>query len=98
MGFKTKLVSNWGREKRRERGEEQMERRRGRGRGRKEEEEEKPSSKKVWNYMAFKVLNGFPCNCMVISCLQPRVFLGFHPNPIIIESKEDKTIKSTRSI
>ena len=47
---------------------------------------------------AFKALNGFPCNCMVISCLQPRVLLGFHPNPIIIESKVDKTIKSRRSI
>ena len=47
---------------------------------------------------AFKALNGFPCNCMVISGLQPRVLLGFHSNPIIIESKVDKTINSTRSI
>ena len=68
-------------------------RRRGRGRGR--------GAKIKLRYgttWAFKALNGFPCNCMVISCLQPRVLLGFHPNPIIIESKVDKTIKSTRSI
>ena len=67
--------------------------------------EEFKKDSKVWNYVykygttwAFKALNGFPCNCMVISCLQPRVLLGFHPNPIIIESKVDKTIKSIRSI
>ena len=83
-----------GREGEKRKGEEGR-RRRGRGRS---QDQAKPSSKKVWNYMAFKALNGFPCNCMVISCLQPRVFLGFHPNPIIIESKVDKTIKSTRII
>ena len=48
--------------------------------------------------MDFKALNGFPCNCMVMSCLHPRVMLGFNPNPIIMESKVDKTINSTRSI
>ena len=53
---------------------------------------------KYGNTWTFKALNGFPCNCMVISCLQPRVLLGFHPNPIIMESKVDKTINSTRSI
>ena len=72
---KTKhLVSNWGREKRRERGEEQKERRIGRGRGRREEEEEEGKRKKrsqapkmygtTW---AFKAWNCFPYNCIVIS-------------------------------
>ena len=76
----------------------------GKERRREEEEEEEKKRKKMeepkryGTTWAFKALNGFPCNCMVISCLQPRVLLGFHPNPIIIESKVDKTINSTRSI
>ena len=76
--------------------EKERRRRRGRGRGRKEIKQAK--IKRYGTTWAFKALNGFPCNCMVISCLQPRVLLGFHPNPIIIKSKVDKTIKSTRSI
>ena len=31
-------------------------------------------AKRYGTTWAFKALNGFPCNCMVISCLQPRVF------------------------
>ena len=65
---------------------------------RRREGEKFKQAKRYGTTWAFKALNGFPCNCMVISCLQPRVLLGFHPNPIIIESKVDKTIKSTRSI
>ena len=66
--WKTKTVE-------RERREEEK-KRRGRGRRRREEENEGDQSK-VWNNMvlygitwAFKALNGFPCKCMVISCLQ----------------------------
>ena len=80
-------------EKKRKRKRRRRRRRRRRGRGR--EAKIKLRYGTTW---AFKALNSFPCNCMVISCLQPRVLLGFHPNPIIIESKVDKTIKSTRSI
>ena len=57
-----------GREEQKEKEEEEK---------KKKKEEEEKSSKKVWHYMvlygitwAFKALNGFPCNCMVISCLQ----------------------------
>ena len=90
-----KTVEREGEKRRREEEEEEEEEKK------KKRRKRRRSSKlrsKVWNYMAFKALNGFPCNCMVISCLKPRVFLGFHPNPIIIESKVDRTIKSTRSI
>ena len=59
-------------------------RREGEKRRRKEEEEKKRKKEdssqdqaKVWNLgflygttWAFKALNGFPCNCIVISCLQ----------------------------
>ena len=34
---------------------------------------------------------------MIIILPKPRVLLGFHPNPIIMESKVDKTLNSIRS-
>ena len=60
------------------RGEEGEKRKREKKRKRKRiRREEKQSQTKVWNYMvlygtkwAFKALNGFSCNCMVISCLK----------------------------
>ena len=36
--------------------------------------------------------------CMIIILPKPRVLLGFHPNPIIMESKVDKTLNSTRKV
>ena len=36
--------------------------------------------------------------CMMIILLKPRVLLGFHLNPKIMESKVGKTLDSTRSI
>ena len=33
---------------------------------------------------------------MIIILPKPRVLLGFHPNPKIMESKVDKTLNSTR--
>ena len=51
-----------------EKGEKRRGKERRRGRGR--EEEEKPSSKRYGTTWTFKALNGFPCNCMVISCPQ----------------------------
>ena len=81
------------------RGEEGEKRKREKKRKKKRRKGRRRSqAKRYGTTWAFKALNGFPCNCMVISCLEPRVLLGFHPNPIIIESKVDKTIKSTRSI
>ena len=35
---------------------------------------------------------------MIIILPKPRVLLGFHPKPIIMEIKVDKTLKSTRSL
>ena len=34
--------------------------------------------------------------CMMIILLKPRVLLGFHLSPKIVESKVDKTLNSTR--
>ena len=34
--------------------------------------------------------------CMMINLLKPRVFLGFHLIPKIMESKVGKTLNSTR--
>ena len=34
--------------------------------------------------------------CMIVILPKPRVLLGFHPNPIIMESKVDKTLNSIR--
>ena len=80
------LIKTWDKSKfglifeRPKRGEEKGKRKREK-RKRKKKKRKRRSSKKVRNYMvlygttwAFKALNGFPCNCMVISCLQPRVF------------------------
>ena len=80
---------------------EKKERRRRRGRGREEEEEKKRSSKKVWkltlimNSMRFGMDLWF---CMIIILPKPRVLLGFHLNPKIMESKVGKTLDSTRNI
>ena len=35
-------------------------------------------------------------SCMMIILLKPRVLLGFHLSPKIVESKVDKTLISTR--
>ena len=34
----------------------------------------------------------------IIACPKPRVLLGFHPNPKIIESKVGKTLNGTREV
>ena len=52
-----------GKERRRGRGREEEE-----NRGRRREVQARP--KRYGTTWAFKALNGFPCNCMVISCLQ----------------------------
>ena len=36
--------------------------------------------------------------CMIIILPKPRVLLGFHPIPIIMESKVDKTLNNTRKV
>ena len=78
------------------------------GRRREEEEEEEKKkrreeesqAKKVWRLTLIMDSMRFGMDlwfCMIIILPKPRVFLGFHPNPIIMESKEDKTLNSTRS-
>ena len=75
-----------------------------RGRGREEEDEGekfKQSQIKVrkltliMDSMRFGIDLWF---CMIIILPKTRVLLRFHPNPIIMESKVDKTLNSTRSI
>ena len=75
-----------------------------------EEEEEKKrkrrSSKKVWNFgfLVWKptlIMNSMRFGmylwvCMMIILLKPRVLLGFHLIPKIMESKVGKTLNSTR--
>ena len=47
----------------------------------------------IMNYMRFGM---YLWVCMMIILLKPRVLLGFHLNPKIMESKVDKTLNSTR--
>ena len=47
-------------------------------------------------YGISKVWNGFPYNCMVISCPQTEGLLGFHNNQRFIESRVSKTLNGTR--
>ena len=72
-------------EKKRRRGKE---RRRGRGR----EEEERRSQDQ--RYGTTKLEYG-SLVCMIIILPKPRVLLGFHLNPKILESKVGKTLNST---
>ena len=68
--------------------------------------EEPRSSKKVWNFgfLVWKptlIMNSMRFGmylwvCMMIILLKPRVFLGFHLIPKIMESKVGKTLNSTR--
>ena len=88
--IRPKLVSFGGRPNRREREGRGKERRRGRGRGR--EEEAKPK-----RYETTKIEYG-SLVCRIIILPKPRVLLGFHPNPKIMESKVGKTLNSTISI
>ena len=67
-----------------------------RGRGREEEEEKKRSHDKKGMELTLDMEHMSFVWLLVVSNL--GFLLGFHPNPIIIESKVDKTIKSTRSI
>ena len=89
----------WGRRETVERGRE----------GREEEEEDvgaKIKANKVWNFgfLVWKptlIMNSMRFGmylwvCMLINLLKPRVLLGFHLNPKIMESKVDKTLNSTR--
>ena len=87
------------------RGEENVkekEKRRGRGRRWRSQDQ----ANKVWNFgfLVWKltlIINSMRFGmylwvCMMIILLKPRVLLGFHLNPKIMESKVDKTLNSTR--
>ena len=93
MGFKTNLVSFLRDQNRREREGRGKERRRGRGR---EEEEKRGSRREVQQakrYGTTKLEYG-SLVCMIIILPKPRVLLGFHLNPKIMESKVGKTLNS----
>ena len=100
-GLKTKLVSNWGREKRREReGREKGEKKRKRKR---EEEKRKKNERSSSNQKGME-LHGILKFCMNFDALmvislfpKPRVLLGFLPNPRILKSNLGKTLNRTRS-
>ena len=75
-------------------------RRRRRGRGR-EEEEKRRSSRKIQRYGTLDFWYGTTkleygsLVCMIIILPKPRVLLGFHLNPKLMESKVSKTLNST---
>ena len=50
------------------------------------------------DYGFYEIWYGSYGICMIIILPKPRVLLGFHPKPIVMESKVGKTFKSTRSI
>ena len=98
MGFKTKIGLILKGENRREgekrRREEEEERRR-------KEEEEDGGSKRYGTMTMSKNSSKIWYESLVLYdyyLAKPRVLLGFHPNTIIMESKVDKTLNSTRSI
>ena len=75
-------------EKKRRRGKESR-----RGRGREEEEEKKRrQDQKGMELLNLSMDIWF---CMIIILPKPRVLLGFHLNPKIMESKVGKTLNST---
>ena len=63
--WRPKREKNGGEEKEKRRREEEEEEEKEKRR----EEEEDGGAKRYGTTWAFKALNGFPCNCMVISCL-----------------------------
>ena len=77
-----------GEEKREEEKEEEKKKRR---------EEEGEKFKQDQRYGTTKLEYG-SLVCMIIILPKPRVFLGFHLNPIIMESMVGKTLNSTRKV
>ena len=90
-------------------GTKREEKRMGERREEEEEEEKKKRSQdqaKVWNFgflvwkptliMNYMRFCMYLWVCMMIILLKPRVLLGFHLNPKIMESKVDKTLNGTR--
>ena len=75
MDLRPILVSNWGREtvEREERRGEEEEEEEMKKRREEEGEKFKQGQKGMELYGISKVLNGFPCNCMVIILPKPRV-------------------------
>ena len=88
MDLRPNLVSIWERKRWRRKGEEK-ERRRRRGR----EREEKRRGKGDQRYGTTKLEYG-SLVCMIIILPKPRVLLGFHLNPKIMESKVGNTLNS----
>ena len=69
-------------------------RRRRRGRGREEEVQARPTSMETnLDYGFYEIWYGSYRICMIIILPKPRVLLGFHPNPKIMEIKVGKSHK-----
>ena len=89
--------------KAKKREEEKRKRKKRRGRRRSQAKQAK-----VWNFgfLVWKptlIMNSMRFGMylrvgMMIILLKPRVLLGFHSKPIIMESKVDKTLKSTSKV
>ena len=94
MGFKTNLVSFW---KTKKRGEEEEKRKREKKRKRKRRRREEKKRSQDQRYGTTKFEYG-SLVCVIIILPKPRVLLGFHPNPIIMESMVGKTLNSTRKV
>ena len=77
-----------------------------RERGEKKREEEEEEEKKKRRRGEAKIKKRYGTTkfeygslvCMIIILPKPRVLLGFHPNPIIMESMVGKTLNSTRKV
>ena len=76
------------------RGEEEEKRKREKKRKRKRRRREKKKRSQDQRYGTTKLEYG-SLVCMIIILHKPRVLLGFHLNPKIMESKVGKTLNST---
>ena len=80
------------------RGEGEKKKKRKRKRRRREEKKRGEESK-VWNFGFLYETTKFDYGsmvCMIIILPKPRVLLGFHLNPKIMESKVGKTLYDTK--
>ena len=93
------IWSHFGGPNRRERERREKERKRRRGRGGEEEGETKIKGMETnLDYGFNEIWYGSYGICIIIIFPKPRVLLGFHSEPIVMESKVGKILKSTRSI
>ena len=99
MGIKRPKLVSFGKKEKRE--EKKKDRRRGRRWRSQDQASQKGMELWIFVWKLTLVMNSMRFGmelwvCMMINLLKPRVLLGFHPNPKIMESKVDKTLNSTR--